>query len=46
VGGLLAVIVWASPRERVLLLGDQGDPGLVPDDRPSQARYEQMVIQR
>jgi hypothetical protein len=46
VAGLLAVIVWASPRERVLLLGDPGDPGLVPDDRPAQARYDQMVINR
>lgn len=42
---LLAVIVWASPRERVLLLGDRDDPGLVPDDRPEQARYDQMIIQ-
>lgn len=42
---LLAVIVWASPRERVLLLGDPDDPGLVPDDRPAQARFDQMVIQ-
>ncbi|MEZ5185865.1 MAG: polyprenol phosphomannose-dependent alpha 1,6 mannosyltransferase MptB [Candidatus Nanopelagicales bacterium] len=45
VAGLLALIVWASPRERVLLLGDPGDPGLAPDDRPSQARFDQMVIQ-
>lgn len=44
VAGLLALIVWASPRERVLLLGDAGDRGLVPDDRPSQARFDQMVI--
>jgi len=44
VAGLLAVIVWASPRERVLLLGDPGDPGLVPDDRPAQARFDRMVI--
>jgi len=44
VAGLLAVIVWASPRERVLLLGDRGDPGLVPDDQPAQARFRQMVI--
>jgi hypothetical protein len=43
---LLAVIVWASPRERVLLLGDADDPGLVPDDKPAQARYDQMVMQR
>lgn len=44
VAGLLAVIVWASPRERVLLLGDPGDPGLVPDDRPAQARFDQMIV--
>lgn len=43
---VLAVIVWASPRERVLLLGDLDDPGLVPDDRPAQARFDQMVISR
>ncbi len=43
---VLAVIVWASPRERVLLLGDSDDPGLVPDDRPAQARFDQMVISR
>lgn len=42
--GLLALIVWASPRERVLLLGDPDDPGLVPDDRPDQVRYDQMII--
>ncbi len=46
VAALLAVIVWMSPRERVLLLGDRGDPGLVPDDRPAQARFDQMIIQR
>lgn len=46
VTGLLVLIVWASPRERVLLLGDSGDPGLVPEDRPSQARYDRMVINR
>lgn len=46
VGLLLAVIVWASPRERVLLLGDADDPGLVPDDKPSQVRFDQMVIVR
>jgi hypothetical protein len=46
VAGLLAVIVWMSPRERVLLLGDRDDPGLVPDDRPSQARFDQMIIRR
>jgi hypothetical protein len=44
VGGLLALIVWASPRERVLLLGDREDPGLVPGDAPSRARFELMVI--
>lgn len=43
---VLALIVWASPRERVLLLGDPDDPGLVPDDQPSQARFDQMVIAR
>lgn len=46
VAGLLAIIVWASPRERVLLLGDSEDRGLVPDDRPSQARFDRMVIAR
>ncbi|HQR79888.1 MAG TPA: polyprenol phosphomannose-dependent alpha 1,6 mannosyltransferase MptB [Actinomycetota bacterium] len=46
VTGLLVLIVWASPRERVLLLGDPGDPGLVPEDRPSQARYDRMLIAR
>jgi hypothetical protein len=44
VAGLLAVIVWASPRERVLLLGDPGDRGLVPDDQPAMARFDRMVI--
>jgi alpha-1,6-mannosyltransferase len=44
VAALLAVIVWASPRERVLLLGDRDDPGLVPEDKPMQARFEQMII--
>lgn len=43
---VLAVIVWASPRERVLLLGDSDDRGLLPDDQPSEARFEQMVIAR
>ncbi len=43
---VLALIVWASPRERVLLLGDADDPGLVPDDKPEKARFEQMVIAR
>ena len=44
VASLLALIVWASPRERVLLLGDDDDPGLMPDDPPGRARFEQMVI--
>jgi hypothetical protein len=46
VAGLLALIVWASPRERILLLGDPGDPGLLPMDRPAQARFDQMVMLR
>ncbi len=46
VAGLLALIVWASPRERVLLLGDADDPGLLPVDRPAQARFDQMIMQR
>jgi hypothetical protein len=43
---VLAVIVWASPRERILLLGDSRDPGLMPEDRPARARYDQMIMQR
>lgn len=46
VGLLLALIVWASPLERALLLGDSEDRGLVPDDKPAQARFDQMVIGR
>lgn len=46
VAALLAIIVWASPRERVLMLGDADDPGLMPADRPDQVRYERMAFQR
>lgn len=40
----VALAISVSPRERALFFGEPASHGLMPEDRPSMARYEQLVI--
>ncbi len=42
--GAVGAAVSASPRERALLFGEPVDHGLMPEDAPSRARWEQLVV--
>jgi hypothetical protein len=42
--GAVGVAVSASPRERALLFGEPVDHGLMPEDAPSRARLDQLVM--
>lgn len=43
---VVMIAVVASGRERSLVLGAQVTGGLLPEDRPSQARYDSLVVGR
>lgn len=40
---VVAIAVFASRRERSLVLGDPVSHGLLPEDRPAQARYDSLI---
>ncbi|TAK71092.1 MAG: hypothetical protein EPO13_00925 [Actinomycetota bacterium] len=41
---VVILVVLASPRERALILGESFAAGLLPEDRPAQARQQRLVI--
>jgi hypothetical protein len=41
---VMAVAIFASRRERMLLLGDPVSHGLLPEDPPSQSRHDRLVM--
>lgn len=42
--GAVALAVSVSPRERALFFGEPASHGLLPEDRPSLARHDQLII--
>jgi hypothetical protein len=42
--GAVALAVSISPRERALFFGEPASHGLLPEDRPAIARYNQLII--
>lgn len=46
VAAVLALLLAASPRERRLVLGEQEDAGIMPDDAPARARRRMLTMQR